>query len=503
MIKSHSKKLKNKKTNKLKKSKVFRKNISKMKGGMHQEGNNAGPVAGPVASIKRKSKKDQATNINNEIRENNSRIMSDPVLQEIPLLREIFERLSICDANYHSKGSVEVIKAEEYIKLFRNFILRTMVEKKLLAHKLKKLSTILNKCMNIILNSDNSNKKSGYSYFSKFTWCLLQLIKHKFFIHKKETKNYEFNFDMKFGAHFTTKQVTVVSEKFNFDELYESNDIGSFFRIYYKMMDMYNILTILSNILRKNSRNLLFYTWIPNFIVDLEDIAKPGQNIKEISEPLKILMEKITNSIHILLDQVGLVIGFFDRYETAANSKKLIPTSVFKFKEKKLRLIFSYLENKMTVDQLCSIKEYELSVKTFEELPAKASKASKASLAKASSANASSANASLAKASANSNLSKEDKPIYIEENFSETSTEILQNLNDKSSNENQTNNLSRKNTQRGPAAAAALEVPEALATPTPPTLTPPTPAAALTIKPLPLLKPTSPFQSWANEANLP
>ena len=467
MDKSHSKKFKNKKTNKLKKTKIFRKNISKMKGGGQEENNlaKANPalttslaelreqtiveltqratplpppddlrkliikkarersLKGPIRQIlihleniqtkEKQSKAEETHQASYKGKSSKKKQQHEIIDQTQPLntphLPEIFNFLHICDEYYNSQKPGQVITAAQYYQLFKQFELGLMEEKNKLALELKELSEILNKCMNIILKADNSNRKNdGSSYFTDFTWCFLQLLKNKFFLWNVATKNYEFNFNMKFS------ETKVLEENFNFGP----DDIASFFKIYYKMIDMYNILTILSNILRRNKRQFLFYKWVPIIVSDLTSLPPldTSDDIKKIPNGKKTMMKRITDNARILLQVKDNILLFFNRYKEMMSKKKLIPTNNFEWIKPKLFFMFNYLSEGKTQDEICNSSEYSIP--------------KKASSKQASSKQALSKQASPEQASVNSNLvlRKEDKPILIGEDFLNTKEIILINL---------------------------------------------------------------------------
>ena len=253
---------------------------------------------------------------------------------------------------------------KSYLVFLKDFQLRVNVEKQKLANRFNLIYHTLNKCMTMILNADKLIKPNGYSHFKRNGWCFFSVIKDNLFNEKDE-----FILD----RSLTINGVT--TKEFNLEHLIKNDDILYFFILFHKIKDMYNVLMMLSNILRTNNKQCFLYDWSPDskiftFITSIENLH--DNNLRGIQHPIKKFHELTINNAMILINQIPKMEEFFYTYAAWMQYSKGMENNIgrqrgafipklFKPNNEKIRHFFYYLTGK-NIDEICQDDKYKIPI---------------------------------------------------------------------------------------------------------------------------------------------
>jgi hypothetical protein len=278
---------------------------------------------------------------------------------------EIIRRFTQIDNFYYAKTSLEdppyPYTFSGYLSLLKTFQTLVNVEKKKLTNYFNSMYDTLNKCMMMILNADGPKKKGNYSHFKKNEWCLLKEIKDRLFNEKNQ-----FNLNISFTNR------GLIFQEFNLERLIEDEDISSFFILFHKIHDMYNMLIIFSNILRNNNKQALIYDWVPErgTFMHKERLELNTQPYSLLQIPIidKQNKELIIHNTIVLINKIQIIQLFFDVYaywmqnpqgiqNNNGHTKGPFIPEAFTGNNEKIKNFFHYLTS-TNIDETCNDAKY-------------------------------------------------------------------------------------------------------------------------------------------------
>ena len=293
---------------------------------------NAGNPAGNAPQVsRRRAKKNE--NPHTKERRNAGRIRKAEVNDAAPMIKKTIERFeSKTDEFYVSLEILERLRRElafyerESYKIVSTPYREKLNEINICINNLKlslaPLFTFIKTTLNLCLNAMEEKIRNHENSFHERAKSFFDVMKDKLCVINGD--KLEFNLQKKFTL------VGIIDDDFNYARIISNSEILYFFQLFYKIMDMYNTLLMLVDMISRNRRE--FY--VINLSPDLE-IEKFRISTKELKESnlsnLSIIAKaqefqtKNSNTMSIILkltEMMPLIFSFFKRYYLLVNEKK-------------------------------------------------------------------------------------------------------------------------------------------------------------------------------------